>query len=91
LKKFFHSKKIVYTSTHQPAELVKTFNHAGKKYVRVAFTNRAKYKGLTPVTDVRFSDVTGIRKLPSRFKKFCYSLVGLQARGTFYKINKAAK
>lgn len=91
MKKFFYSKKIVFTRHYKPAELVKTFTHGGKRYMRIAFTNRQKYAGSNPLTDVRYpDDVTGIRKLPSRFKKLCYSLVGLRARGTFYTINKTA-
>ena len=86
MRKFFRSKKLVYSIRLAPAELVKYFRFGGKKYVRIAFTNKVKFKGTTPVTDIRFTDVTGIKKLPSPFKKMLYKSFGLRARPTFYKI-----
>lgn len=89
MKKYFKSKKLVYTKHYAPAELVKIFSHGGRRYIRIAFSNRAKHKGLIPVTDVRYpEDVVGIRKLPSAFKKGCFKLVGIRAKGTYYKIEK---
>lgn len=90
-RKFFHSKKIVYTSKLAPAELVKRFEHKGKKYVRVAFTNRVKYVGSTPITDVHVSQIIGIRKLPSPFKKKVFGMLGLKPRATYYSFRKDLK
>ena len=91
IRKFFKSKKIVYHIRLSPGELVKIFTHNGKKYVRIAFTNRVKFKGTMPVTDVLFSSVTGIRKLPSPFKKWVFGLVKKNARATYYKIDHRLK
>jgi hypothetical protein len=89
IKKYFRNKKIVYSRYLQPAELVKIFTYNNKKYVRVAFTNRVKFKGTMPVTDVLFANVTGIRKLPSPFKKWLYGLIGIKkVPATFYTIQK---
>lgn len=74
-----------------PGELIKTFEHRGKKYVRIAFTNRVKFKGTMPVTDVLFSNVTAIRKLPSPFKKWVFSLVNKKPRATYYLFKKNLK
>lgn len=89
IKKFFRSKKIVYTERFAPAELVKTYkDFRGRKWVRIAFTNRVKFRGTMPVTDVEFRNVTGIRKLPSPFKKWVFSLVKKQPRATYYSFKK---
>ena len=88
IKKHFKRKRIVYTEKYKPAELVKVFMHKGKKYVRIAFTNRARLKWTIPVTDVLFSSVTGIRKLPSPFKKMCFGILKLKAKSVYYQIKK---
>ena len=88
IKQLFKNKIIVYTQYYAPAELVKYFNYAGKKYARIAFTNMRKYKNKIPITDVRLNDITGIRKLPSPFKKWCYKMMGLRVKPIFYKIKK---
>ena len=76
----------MYSTKLAPAELVKIFWFHGAKYVRVGFTNRVKFKDTIPMTDIHFSAVTGIKKLPSPFKKMLYKSFGLRARPTFYKI-----
>lgn len=88
LKKYFKSKKIIYTGKFSPGELVKVFQYRGKKFVRIAFSNKVKIKGMVPVTDVPFDQVTAIRKLPTPFKKKMYSLAGLKAKAKFYQIQK---
>ena len=91
IRTFFKSKKIISSLDYQPAELIKRFTHKGKKYLRVAFTNRIKYQGTLPITDIPFDRVTGIRKLPSPFRKWLYGLVGKEPRATFYWIKKGKK
>ena len=86
IKAFFKSKRIIYSVKYQPGQLVKVFVHKRQKYCRIAFTNRIKIKGHWPITDVKFSEVTGIRKLPSPFKVWLYGLVKLKPRATFYKM-----
>lgn len=88
IKKFFHSKKIIYSQRMIPGELVKIFSHKGKRYVRIQFTNKVKFKGTIPTTDIFYSDVTGIRKLPSPFKTWRCKLVGITPRATFYQIKR---
>lgn len=87
--KLFRSKKIIYTGLWKPGELVKTHRFRGKKYARIAFTSMIKYQGFLPITDVPFEEITAIRKLPSPAKKWLYSLFGVKARGTYYKINRS--
>ncbi len=87
MKKLFGCKKIVYTKSLQPGELVKVYTFKGKRYVRLAFTNLVKFRNTIPMTDVAYSDVVGVRKLPSPFKKGVCNLFGIKARATFYKIN----
>lgn len=62
-RKWFKKKVIVYSSTHAPAEFVKhvTKRSTGKRYVRVKFTNRQKYTGHIPVTDIDYENVVYIR------------------------------
>lgn len=91
LKQLFTSKKIIYTTMWTPGELIKTFTHQGKKYVRIAFTNKVLYKGYLPITDVPFEKVTGIRKLPSPLKKCLCRLVGMKAKGIYIHINRNAQ
>ncbi|RYZ22149.1 MAG: hypothetical protein EOO10_21905 [Chitinophagaceae bacterium] len=88
LKPFFERKKIVHTTKFKPGVLVKTFEGRGVKYVRIAFPNLVKYPGTLPIADVPFSCVTGIRKLPSRFEKAFWRLLGIKKKGTFYVINR---
>ncbi len=91
LKPYFTSKKIVYTKRWQPGLLIKTMQHKGKKYVRIAFTNKIKYEGMWPVTDVLFDDVVSIRKLPTPFKKWLYRLFGKKAKSKLFIINRSKK
>lgn len=91
LKPYFERKKIVHTNEWKPGVLVKVHMHNGKKYVRIAFPNLKQYKDKMPVTDVLFENVTGIRRLPSRFEKWFYGLFGMKARGKFYVINRSTK
>ena len=84
LKPFFTSKKIIISRHLRPAELVYTFTFKGKKFARIAFTHLIKYVGKIPVTDVAFEDIIGIKKLPSPFKKWMYSRVGLTAKPIQY-------
>jgi hypothetical protein len=86
IKAFFKSKKIIHSWERQPGELRKVFMHKGKKYVRIAFTNRVKHKGMEPITDILMSSVTHISAQPSAFKKWRYRLMGLKAKAKIYKI-----
>lgn len=88
IRKFFRRKKIVYSRHLAPAELVKRFTHKGQKYVRIAFTNRVKYVGHVPITDLPLDRVQAIRVLPSPFRKKVYGLFGLKARATYYSFQK---
>lgn len=56
----------------------------GKRYVCIAFTNKVKFKGMMPITDILFDDITAVRKLPSPFKKWLYRQVGKKARAIMY-------
>jgi anaerobic selenocysteine-containing dehydrogenase len=87
LKPYFHRKKIVHSTEWQPGEMVKVFTHRGKKYVRIAFTNKI-HQNRMPITDVLFQNVVGIRRLPSRFEKWFWNLFGIRARGKYYVIKK---
>jgi hypothetical protein len=78
----------VYSKYMMPGELVKVFMHKGKKYVRIAFTNRVKFTGTIPVTDVLYSNVTGIRKLPSSFKKMCFGVLKMKPKAVYYQFKK---
>lgn len=85
---FFHSKKIIYTDRWKPAVFVKSFSRDGQKFIRLAFPNLVKFAGYMPMTDVYINQVTGIRKLPSPFKKLLYRSVGLRAKPKFYQIHR---
>jgi hypothetical protein len=87
LKPFFTSKKMVVSTTNIPGQLVKFFKANGKKYVRVAFTNHCVNKSI-PVTDIPIEKVTGVRVLPTPFKKFIYGLAGKTPKATFYSFKK---
>lgn len=78
----------MYSNRLQPGELVRIFYFNGKKYVRIAFTNRVKINGTIPMTDILMDEVTGIRKLPSPFKKGICNLIGIKARATYYKMQR---
>lgn len=88
IKELFHCKKIVYSRRYVPAEFVKLVRTKRKKYVRVAFTNKIKYKGTMPMTDIPMEEVYKIRKLPSAFRKWVFSLVGAKAKATTYLFNQ---
>jgi hypothetical protein len=85
---FFKSKKIIYSRKLIPGELVRIFTHQGRRYVRIQFTNRVKFKGSIPTTDIYYSDITGVRKMPSPFKVWRCKLVGRKARATYYSFKK---
>ncbi len=85
---FFKSKKIIHSKKWMPGEMLASFKYKGQKYVRIAFKNKVMYEGKWPITDVPFSQVTGIRILPSPFKTALYKLFGRKARGRFILINK---
>lgn len=85
ITKFFKRKKIVFSKNYMSAEFERFFVANRKKYVRIAFTNRIKYKGSIPMTDIPLSDVRCIKILPSPIKKGIYNLLGLRAKPTFFK------
>lgn len=89
MKKLFGCKKIVYSKSVVPGEMVRVFQHKGKKYVRIAITNRRKFKDTIPMTDIPLENVTAIRKLPSPLKKGICNLFGIKAKATFYKMKWA--
>lgn len=67
-KAYFKKKVIVYSRTHQPAVFVRHVKRkSGKHYVRVKFTNRLKYQGTVPVTDIPLSEVNYIRVFAPKF------------------------
>jgi hypothetical protein len=73
IKKWFKKKVIVHSRTHMPAVFIKHIrNRQGKQYVRVKFTNRIKYQGNVPLTDIPHSEVLYIRVLAPLFvEKLC--------------------
>ena len=85
ITRFFKRKKIVFSKDYLSAEFVCFFVANRKKYVRIAFTNRIKYEGTVPMTDIPFSAVRCIKILPSPFVKGIYNLLGLRAKPTFFK------
>lgn len=85
LKGLFGCKKIVYSKKVMPGELVRVYTFKGKKYVRIAITNRVRFKSTVPMTDIPWEMVEGIRVLPSAFKKGVYNLFGIKAKATFHK------
>ena len=91
MKKYFQTRKFIHSQNWQPGELVKYFKHKGKVYVRIAFTNKVLYPGTWPVTDIPFEEITGIRVMPSLFKKRFLKLFGFTAKPRFIVIKKAAK
>lgn len=91
MKKYFQNRKLIYSEQFEPAELVKYHRYKGKAYVRIAFTNKVLYPGTWPVTDILVDQITGIRILPSPFKKWLFKLVGKTAKARFIVIKKAAK
>lgn len=83
IQKFFKCDKIIFSKKFMPAKKLFSFRTtSGKRYVRIAFTNMVKYAGTLPVTDVPLEDVTGVRKLPSPFKKWIYGLIGKKPKAT---------
>ena len=88
LKPFFVRKKIIYAKNLQPAELLTVFTAKGKKYARIAFTNNPKFPGTVPVTDVPFSQICSMKRLPSRFEKWIYAMVGRRAPSKWFIINR---
>ena len=89
MKKYFQTRKIIYSETYTPAELVRYHKFKGKAYVRIAFTNKVKVPGFWPVTDIPVDQITGIRILPSPFKKWIFKLVGKTAKPRFIVIKKS--
>lgn len=73
IKKWFKKKVIVHSRTHMPAVFVKHVRGKnGKPYVRVKFTNRVKYAGTAPLTDIPLDNVKYIRVLaPLAVEKIC--------------------
>lgn len=73
LKYWLKKKVIVYSNTHQPAVFIKHIKKTkGKQYVRVKFTNRIKYVGHVPLTDIPLSEVKHIRVFAPLFiEKLC--------------------
>ena len=93
IKKFFKSKRIIYSTVFAPAEFVTSFTGSdGKKYIRIAVTNKQKIRGHNPTTDIFIHQVYGIRKLPSPFKIWAFKKVGLpEPKANYYSkygINK---
>ena len=95
--KFFKTKKIIHSTKWQPGLLVKSFTvyrktgnrkFERKKYVRIAFTNRIKYKGMWPITDVLFEDVKTIEVVPSPFKKWLYGWFGKEPKNKMLIIKR---
>ena len=86
IRNYFRRKVMVHSSKFHPAELVKVhMGWDGKKYVRIAFTNRQKIPGHHPVTDIEMKHVIGYRRIPSRFDKHLYRLVGKMPQGKMGK------
>lgn len=92
IKAFFKKDRIIYSKKMMPGKKQFTFrSHNGKRYVRIAFTNKVKYPGYLPMTDIPEEDITGVRVLPSRFKKFMYSLMGKRPKAIFYHFTEKDK
>lgn len=85
-KKYFVGKTIIYTHRFAPAELHNRYMHKGVKMVSLAFTNRRVVAGKIPFTIVPFTEVYMMRRMPSRFVKSMYALLGKRAKGKTYKI-----
>ena len=85
---FFYRKRIVYSLYSPPGELIKVFEVQGRKYMRIAFTNRIKFKGTWPITDVPLHHVSGIRRIPSKFDKLLARITGRVARASFRNVKR---
>jgi hypothetical protein len=83
MKNLFKRKKVIISTYFPPGELVTMIRIHGKKFIRVAFTNRVKVQGMWPITDIPWVHVTGIRVLPSAAEKFIYGLIGKKPRAKF--------
>lgn len=78
IKIAFYRKRIVYSTKHKPAVMIKPLEHEGKRYIRVAFDNRIKYEGHIPILDIPSHQVTGIRYNYSPAEVFLWSLLGVK-------------
>lgn len=90
LLRMFYRKKIVYTTKYKPAMLVKSFELGGKRYVRIAFTNRA-HDHQIPMVDVEVKYVKGIRVCYSKFDKFLWKCIGVTAENRYRPVKRLKK
>ncbi len=86
-KKYFVGKTIIYTNGFAPAELKARFMKKGVKMVSLAFTNRRVTNNKIFYTVVPFTEVHMMRRMPCRFVKNMYALLGKRVKGRTYKIN----
>jgi hypothetical protein len=91
MKNLFKRKKVIISTYFPPGELVKMIRIHGKKFIRIAFTNRVKVQGTWPITDIPWVHVQAIRVMPSSAEKFFYGLIGKKPRGRYIVVKHKAK
>lgn len=89
IHRFFKKKTIIHSRHFPPGVLVKAIkDKTGRKFVRIHFRNRKTPVGHISLTDVPIKDVLRIRRLPSRFKVWLFSLFGAVPKAKQYVINR---
>lgn len=87
---FFHSKKIVYSKTHAPAQFCKAIEIRGKKYIRVVQTNKQNKNKSYPMYDIPIQHIIGIRFINSPFKLWLMRILRIKPNKeiALYKVLK---
>lgn len=88
IKKYFKRKRIVHTRILAPGELLFTFTHKDNVYVRIRCTKMVKGISEPPVTDVKFSDVTGIQIFPSPVERWFYKILHIKPKAKMFTRKK---
>lgn len=92
IMKLFKKKVIVHSRTHMPAVFIKHVKGKnGKRYVRVKFTNRVKYQGAVPLTDIPFENVLYIRVFAPLIVEKIYRRFGWKVPEKIIVYNKNKK
>lgn len=92
IKKYLKKKVIVHSRSHMPAVFIKHVKGKdGKRYVRVKFTNRIKYAGRVPLTDIPFDNVLYIRVFAPLIVEKIYRRFGWKVPEKIIVYNKNKK
>lgn len=91
IKKYFKKKVIVHSRTHMPAVFIKHVKSKGRQYVRVKFTNRLKFQGTVPLTDIPLENVLYIRVFAPLIVEKIYRRFGWKVPEKIIVYNKNKK